>query len=196
MSVGNRRSDGAIIAASRRDPERFGLIFDRHFEPIHAYLRRRVGPDAADDLAAETFVTAFRARASYDVSRDDARPWLFGIAANVVLHHRRSEHRQLLAYARLDTPVMDADVDADAAASISEITRLLASLSQADREVLLLHAWADLAYAEIAEALGVPIGTVRSRLSRARGRLRELIAPARETGGRSVPAEGARDGRA
>ena len=190
--VGDPASDASIIASSIDDPDRFGLIFERHFGAIHAYLQRRVGDDSADDLATETFLKAFRARASYDRSRESSRPWLFGIAANVIHHHRRREARQLRAYRRLGPPPIEAPADAD----LSAVARELASLPLADREVLFLHAWADLSYAEIAEALDVPIGTVRSRLSRARARIREQINAGRESGDRTMPLEGAPDGRA
>jgi RNA polymerase sigma factor (sigma-70 family) len=180
MSVDARITDADAIAASKTDPTRFGVIFDRHVEAIHAYLQRRVGPDIADDLAAETFVKAFGARGRYDVSRESARPWLFGIATNVVRHHRRRERRQLAAYRRsFVTPTLpdneEVEDRADAAIASRRLARALASLRASQREVLVLHAWADLSYAEIAAALDLPIGTVRSRLHRARRRMRELI---------------------
>jgi DNA-directed RNA polymerase specialized sigma24 family protein len=93
-------SDADVIAASRIDAARFGEIFDRYFADIDRYLARRVGQAIADDLAAETFVIAFRARARYDPSAADARAWLFGIAANLARRHFRSERRRLRAYAR------------------------------------------------------------------------------------------------
>jgi RNA polymerase sigma-70 factor (ECF subfamily) len=174
-------SDAEVIVASRSDPARFAEVFDRHFRTIHRYLLRRVGRELADDLAAETFAQAFVGRDRYDPTRADAKPWLFGIAANLLRHHKRRERRQLLAYSRTGVdPVVDPELDRveaclDAEAAGPLIARALGTLRQAEREVLLLYAWADLSYAEISEALGLPPGTVRSRLSRARRRIRELI---------------------
>jgi RNA polymerase sigma factor (sigma-70 family) len=172
------------MATSGEDPGRFAVIFDRHFPAVHRYLRRRVGLDLADDLAAETFAVAFRRRRAFDAGREDARPWLFGIATNLLRRHRRTERRRLAAYARtgvdpvtVDDPGLEAvegRVQADAASRA--LAHALASLRAEDRDVLLLFAWADLTYREIADALGIPVGTVRSRLARTRGRMRELLA--------------------
>ena len=175
------RSDAQIIAASRVEPLAFAAVLDRHYDAVHRYLARRVGSDLADDLAAETFTTAFDVRRRYDTAHPDARPWLFGIATNLLRHHRRGEARRLRAYARLDRPD-DSDggfggVEArlDAGRAGSAIADALTHLSAGDRDVLLLFAWADLRYEEIAVALRIPVGTVRSRLHRARHRARELL---------------------
>jgi RNA polymerase sigma-70 factor (ECF subfamily) len=175
-------SDAAVIASSLTDSSRFGELFDRHYAEIHRYLGRRVGAALADELAAETFVRAFGARARYDREAGDARPWLFGIAANLVRRHWRTERRRLRAYARTGSdPLRDDSSDVerrlDAAAAAPQLAAALASLSAGEREVLLLFAWADLSYEEISNALGIPVGTVRSRLSRARAHVRELVWP-------------------
>jgi RNA polymerase sigma factor (sigma-70 family) len=174
-------SDAQIIVASRVEPLAFAAVFDRHYDAVHRYLARRVGSDLADDLAAETFTTAFDVRRRYDTAHPDARPWLFGIATNLLRHHRRGEARRLRAYARLDRPA-DPDggfggVEArlDARRARPAIVDALAHLSVGERDVLLLFAWADLRYEEIAVALRIPVGTVRSRLHRARHRVRELL---------------------
>lgn len=159
----------------------FAAVFDRHYNTVHRYLARRVGPDLADDLAAETFTTAFDVRGRYDTAHPDALPWLFGIATNILRHHRRGEARRLRAYARLDRPAdaddgfvgIEARLDAERAGPA--IAEALMRLSAGERDALLLFAWADLRYEEIAMALRVPIGTVRSRLHRARRRVRELV---------------------
>lgn len=180
-------ADAAAMSASLEEAERFAAIFHSHFVPIHRFLYRRVGRDAADELAAETFAEAFRRRHSYDPSRAAVRPWLFGIATNLVRHHVRSERRRLLAYARTGVdPVLQPDLEAvdarvDAGAMGPRLALGLATLRAVDRDVLLLYAWADLGYEEIAQALAIPIGTVRSRLHRARRRVRELL----EAGGQS-----------
>lgn len=175
------RTDAQVIAASHGDPTVFALVFDRHYDSVHRYLARRVGIDLADDLAAETFTTAFDVRRRYGTEYPDARPWLFGIATNLVRHHRRGEARRLRAYARLDRPAeaegglegVDARLDAERMGPA--LAEALTRLSDGDRDTLLLFAWADLRYEEIAVALRVPVGTVRSRLNRARRRLRELL---------------------
>jgi RNA polymerase sigma-70 factor (ECF subfamily) len=102
VDVHSDPSDGAAIAASLSDPTRFGALFDRHFAEINRYLARRVGLVLADELAAETFVIAFRSRQRYDAGQADARPWLYGIAANLARRHWRTERRRLRAYARTD----------------------------------------------------------------------------------------------
>lgn len=188
-------SDAVLIAASRSDPERFGLIFERHHAAILSYLRRRVGPQEAADLAAETFVTAFRTRARYEVEHEGARPWLFGIATNLLRHHWRRERRRLRAYARtgrdpVESGIEEAEDRADAERAWPRLARALASLPRAEREVLLLHVWADLSQTEIAQALEIPVGTVYSRLSRARARIREGLLPSgKERGEAPIPKE-------
>jgi RNA polymerase sigma factor (sigma-70 family) len=179
--MGSVPSDAQEIEASWSDPPRFAEIFDRHFGELHRYLRRRVGKELADDLAAETFARAFASRHRYDIAHPDARPWLFGIAANLLRRHARTERRRLLAYARSGVdPVSPSEIEnvagrLDAQAAGPRIAAALAALSAGHREVLLLFAWAELSYEEIGVALGLPVGTVRSRLSRARARMRELL---------------------
>ncbi len=162
-------TDAQAIDASLLEPERFALLFDRHFDAIHGYAQRRVGPDLADEIAAETFTRAFDQRKRYDASREDARPWLLGISANLLRRHWRSERRRLDAYGRSSETASGGEIPAPLAA---ELAAALRSLPRREREPLLLFAWADLSYDDIALALGVPVGTVRSRISRARARLR------------------------
>ncbi len=179
----DQEPDAALIAASIDTPVAFAALFDRHYDFVHRYLGRRVGLDIADDLASETFTTAFRVRARYDLAHDDARPWLLGIATNLVRHHRRAEVRRLRAYERLEVERAEGIDEAlvaarvDAAAERPRIAWALARIPDGDRDALLLLAWADLTYAEIAIALDIPIGTVRSRIHRASRRLRELLDP-------------------
>jgi RNA polymerase sigma-70 factor (ECF subfamily) len=171
-------SDAELIAASLRDPRVFAGLFDRHYAAVAGFLRRRLERALADELASETFLQAFDGRGRYDVSRADARPWLFGIASHLLSRHRRREERRLRAFARADRAAEDErgfeDVERrlDAATAAPVLAAALASLQTGDREVLLLYAWADLTYEEIAVALRLPVGTVRSRLHRARERVR------------------------
>jgi RNA polymerase sigma-70 factor (ECF subfamily) len=169
-----------MIARSRTDSQAFSTIVDRHFVAIHRYLARRIGSDRADDLAAQAFTIAFRRRADFDEDADSARPWLFGIATNVLRNDLRAERRMLAAIARLDTSAADDLADeverslarAQAASELARIAGAIAALDPDQRDVLLLHAWAELSHGEIAASLGIPLGTVYSRLSRARASLR------------------------
>jgi RNA polymerase sigma factor (sigma-70 family) len=174
-------SDAAAIAASVEAPSAFATVFERHHAVIHRYLARRLGADLADELAADVFATAFAKRGRYDASFGDARPWLFGIATRLARKHTRREVRQLHAYARTGVdpaaPSHDDRVAAetDSAAAGPALAAALASLPRAERDVLVLYAWADLSYPEIAAALSISPGTVKSRLHRARRRVRESL---------------------
>ncbi|MET9913910.1 RNA polymerase sigma factor [Streptomyces sp. NPDC002144] len=175
-------SDARVIERSRDEPELFAVLFDRYADAVHRYAARRLGTEAAEDVMAETFVTAFQRRGTYDLTRADARPWLFGIATNLVGRHRRSEARRFRAIARLPEPVEHEEPVAERAVARAgatgvrrELAAALGGLSARHRDVVLLVAWAGLDYEEAAEALDVPVGTVRSRLHRARGRLREAL---------------------
>ena len=173
--------DAAVIKASWHEPERFAEIFHRYFTEIHRYIARRLGADVADDLAAETFLTAFRKRSRFDASRGAVRPWLYGIATNLIGTHRRAEKRFYGALARTRVEDVTDDHGDRVARQVSagrhsgELATALAALSAGDRDVLLLVALADLGYGEVAQALGIPEGTVGSRLNRARKKLREAL---------------------
>lgn len=149
------------------------MIFDRHFDAVFGYLVRRVGRSRADDLASATFTVAFERRERFRREATTARPWLFGIATNLLRNERRAEKRALSALGALEAPGLAAG-QVEPSDPV-QVGRLLARLSREQRDVLLLYAWEDLSYEEIAQALGVPIGTVRSRLTRARSRLRAAL---------------------
>jgi RNA polymerase sigma-70 factor (ECF subfamily) len=175
-------TDAELVVGSHADPNLFGTIFERNYAPVHRYLRRRLGADDADELASETFARAFRSRGRYDATSGEPRAWLFGIATNLLRQHWRRETREFRAYARACFAAVEAGTEAvddrvDAQRMNGNLAEALAALSRPDRDVLLLHAWADLSHAEIATALGIPAGTVRSRLSRARKTVRERIGP-------------------
>lgn len=186
------RPDADLIAESTRDPESFGLVFDRHAPAIHGYIARRLGRDAADDLVAETFLVAFRRRGGYDCGQASARPWLYGIATNLIARHRRDEIRFLRAIARTGVdpaaePIADRVTERVAAAAMHRgLAAALAGLPAADRSVLLLIT-EGLGYQEAALALGVPAGTVASRLARARRKLREALGGVNPAGAGEEP---------
>jgi RNA polymerase sigma factor (sigma-70 family) len=176
--------DASVIARSRREPSLFAVIFDRHSRHIHRYLVRRLGPTAADDVLADTFLIAFAKRAKFDLARPDARPWLYGIATNLVGRRRREEAREYRLRAALGPPADQACHAEEVAAQVTaqaqnaRLAAALAGLSRGDRDVLLLIAWESLTYEEVAAALGIPVGTVRSRLNRARRKVRAQLGQA------------------
>jgi RNA polymerase sigma factor (sigma-70 family) len=145
-------------------------------------VARRVGREVADDLVAETFLAAFAQRRRYDPAYPDAGPWLYGIATNLIGQHRRDEVRQFrirrAAIPELDVPGHADRVAAEVTArSVHDLlAAALAELSAGDRDVVVLIGWEQLTYEETARALEIPVGTVRSRLNRARARLRAALA--------------------
>ena len=157
----------------------FDEVFAAEFEPLHGYISRRLGVSASDDLTAETFAVAYRRWGDLDPTRP-VRPWLYGIASNLMRHQWRKERRMLRAYARSGAdPVLPEEVTSldrlDARSERATLALALADLRREEREVLLLHAWAELSDAEIAVALSLPTGTVKSRLSRAREHMRNRL---------------------
>lgn len=185
-------TDAEVIRRVRRDPAEFATIFDRYYLSIHAYAARRLGQDLADDVAAETFLVAFDQRDRYDLNQAWARPWLFGIASNLISGHHRAEARRYRAFARAagrgdgdrhDEVRPDDRVvrRLDAEANRARLAAALDAMAPSDRETLLLVAWADLSGEEAARALGVPAGTIRSRLHRARTTVRAALGGADPT---------------
>ena len=176
------KTDSEIIASSAENPELFAALFDRHARGLLAYARGRIGTDHADDVVSETFLVAFRRRKDFDSRWDSAKPWLYGIATRLI---RKLSHREWANQAAVRSVTAEGNVSSDGALPAAELrldaqARLaslqprIAALPPKEREALLLYAWGGLSYQEIARALGVPIGTVRSRLNRAR---RALQAP-------------------
>jgi RNA polymerase sigma factor (sigma-70 family) len=175
-------SDAEVVGRSLAEPEAFGLIYDRHAATLLRFLGRRAGARVAEGLVGELFRIAFERRQTFDRSRASARPWLYGIGANLLLKHRRAEARRLRASARIVASLEATDRRASAAALdarlvFPRVADAIEALPDDEREVLLLFAWEELPYQSMAEALELPIGTVRSRLNRARARLRELLEP-------------------
>jgi RNA polymerase sigma-70 factor (ECF subfamily) len=173
-------TDAEVIAASLDEPSRFGELFTRHHDAVYRFASRRVGSADAADVTADIFLTAMRTRHRYRPERPNCLPWLYGIGVNVIGDHLRRVKRRSRSYLSQEpgadddftTPVLDR-VDAEAA--VSSLNRALGRLGNRDRETLLLFAVDRLTYSEIAHALGVPIGTVGSRILRARRKIIEQI---------------------
>jgi len=173
------RSDSEVIGASLGEPSAFGVIFERHYDAVHGYLQRRLDQGRADEIASQTFLVAFDGRDRFDRSRPDSRPWLFGIATNLLHNHRRHEVVELRAIAAM-APEGGAGIDGvearvDAERMRGLLAQALADLPGEEADVLCLLVWAELSQGEIADALAIPLGTVKSRLSRARGRLQSAL---------------------
>ncbi|MFJ4775816.1 RNA polymerase sigma factor [Streptomyces sp. NPDC088762] len=170
--------DEELLTGSTRDPEAFEALVVRLSGVLHGYLVRRA-PDAADDLLAEVWLRAFTGRAGFDAGRGTARAWLFGVARNVLAEHwRRIAQERPDGHRRTpDTsdPWQAVDQRLDAAALAPRLRDTLAGLPAVERDLLLLIAWEQLTPTEAADVVGVPAGTARSRLHRARGRLRDAL---------------------
>lgn len=172
-------SDAELVAG---DAEQFGVLFDRYAGELHRYCAGRVGAGVAEDVVADVFCLAFKQRDRYDAGRVNALPWLYGIATNLLRRRWRQEVAQYRAMAKVVPPLAGSDEPAqravertDATEYVRLITSALEQMPRRQRDVLLLFALADLDYVEIATALEIPVGTVRSALHRARKRLRDVL---------------------
>ena len=161
------------------EPRAFETLFDRHANAIFTFCFRRTGDrGAAEDLMSTTFLHAWRRRTDMEPGTDGPLPWLYGIAANLVRRHLRGVARRDGAMARMPAPSTEPDPSEevadrlDVARQVDRTLEILASLPESDQELFVLCVWQELSYDEAAAALGIPVGTVRSRLSRARKRLR------------------------
>jgi RNA polymerase sigma-70 factor, ECF subfamily len=163
-------SDAELLQGSVAEPALFAHVYERHGTFVRQYVVRRVGANAGEDLAAEAFERAFRVRERYRAESGSALPWLLGIASNVIADHRRAERRRLAALERLALSAPEL-VEHDAAGLAPELVHQLRRLRPADRDALLLVVWGELSYEEAAHALEVPVGTIASRIARARRRL-------------------------
>lgn len=178
-------TDAALWRRVREnDPEAFAALYRRHLRAVLAFcLRRTADPEGSEDLAATTFLELWHRRHRLRLRGETARPLLLGIANNLLRHHWRARRRHAEAIRRLKSAGAVAAADEDDAAiarldakrDLREARDALRSLPRREREVLSLIAWGDLTYEEAAEALQVPVGTVRSRLARARQRLGESL---------------------
>lgn len=171
--------DNDVVERSMRDPVVFATLFDRHATKVYRYVAQRLGDRAAEDVMSETFLVAFERRSKYDLTVHDARPWLLGIATRLMRKHVRLEavawkgmSADLASQVAPDL-IDQAGARIDAERLTRRLTKALRRLSDPDRDTLLLYAWGDLDYASIATAMDVPVGTVRSRLNRARRLVRK-----------------------
>ena len=166
--------------AAAGETDAFGTIFERHARTVYNYCFRRTADwSQAEELTAIVFLEAWRRRGQVVLERDDALPWLLGVATNVLRNLRRSQRRHRAALERLPRERVadfagDVDERLDDQRLMRSALRALQKLSRDDQDVLALCVWEELTYEQAALALDLPIGTVRSRLSRARARLREL----------------------
>lgn len=170
-----------IVRPEPRQADDFAVHYDEHFTDIHRYVAGRLGQDVADDIAADTFVIALRQRHRFDPARGSVRPWLFGIATKLVAQHRRQEARRYRALAKVGPERGDGGHEEQvvnwvrAEGMQPRLAKALRSLTRDQRDVLLLSALSELSNQEISEALGIPYGTVTSRLSRARAKVKAAL---------------------
>jgi RNA polymerase sigma factor (sigma-70 family) len=160
------------------DADAFGALFERHVQDVYRFCFWRTADAAlAEDLTSAVFLETWRHKGGTELSASSLLPWLLGVAANLLRNHRRSLRRREAALRRLPTLAAEPDfaddtsARLDAEAAMRAVLAVVNDLPERDREVLMLCGWADLSYAEAAGALGIPIGTVRSRLAKARKRL-------------------------
>lgn len=173
-------SDAEVIARSLVEQRAFEVIFDRHFEAVHRFAAGRVGLQDAGDVAAETFARAFGRRHRFRTDRSSALPWLFGIAVNVCRERNRRSGRGQRAATRLAVsadmitePFESASAERlDAQRLRPELAAALRQLSDDEYALIMLASESELTYQQMADLLGIPVGTVRSRLARARKRIR------------------------
>lgn len=174
-------ADAEIIRASWQSPDRFAALYDRYATVLYGYACLRVGRGPAEDVVADTFLAAFAQRRGYDLARSSARPWLFGILTNKIAQRSRAEKTHYRAHARAwQNPVVEGIADrvadrVNAQAQRGRLAGALSRLNAPDRDVLLLVAWGQLSYEEVAQALRIPPGTVASRLNRARRKVRAAL---------------------
>lgn len=171
-------SDADLVSMSAKDPDAFAEVFRRHARAVYAFCARRTGDlDLAEDLTSVVFLEAFRRRRKLQLSNTSALPWLLGVANNLTRNTQRSLRRYRSALSRVPPPTDRASAEDDAMDrtraqdSLARAIEALRPLSQAERDVVLLVLWSELSYADAASSLGIPIGTVRSRIFSARQKL-------------------------
>lgn len=182
-------TDTELLSRSATDPAAFGAIYERHGVAVRRYIVSRVGRSSGEDIAAEVFIRAFRTRHQCRAEHGSALAWLLGVANHVIGDHRRVERRRLAMLERLlaeqPAPVIQHEVGLTA-----EVIHALRRLPASHRDTLLLMVWGELSRDEVAVALGVPVGTVNSRIARARKRLASDLAPLREAAPKELRVNG------
>jgi RNA polymerase sigma factor (sigma-70 family) len=166
--------------------DEFAARYDEHHLAVYRFAARRLGPETAEDVVAEAFTIAWARITSFDPERGEFVSWLFGIVTNVIARHHRQETRQWRAFAKVGVHTSDTfdeelanRIDADV--RWPQVAGLLADMTGRDRDVLLLHVWQEMTYQQVADTLDIPVGTVRSRIARARGRLATASASSEHT---------------
>lgn len=170
-----RATDGqaAAAAAAAHTADPVEAMFDQHAPAVFAFAARRLGRDLAQDVTADTFRIAVESVGAFDPDRGSARSWLIGIAANQIRRYWRTERRRLNALARVvaaegDDPQSSAEERLDARRRLPKMLDAVAALPDVDRDLITMIAWEQMSYREAADALGIPVGTVASRLNRIR----------------------------
>lgn len=186
-------TDVELLLRSATDPAAFGHLYQRHGVAVRRYVASRVGIANGEDLAAEVFIRAFRTREKCRAEHGSARPWLLGVANHVIGDHRRIERRRLAAIERLLVERDEAARNADDLGLTAEVIGALRRLPASHRDALLLMVWGELSRDEVAAALGVPVGTVNSRIARARKRLASDLAPLRQAARTELQVNGERN---
>jgi len=163
------------------DREAFAQLYEEHARAVYNHAFRLTGDwSAAEEVMGDTFLDAWRGRGQLEPGDGSLKPWLLGVATNKARNANRGLGRRLAFLARRPAPAPVADFAEESAGRIDDARQLAAvqavygRLRRGEQEVLALCVWSGLDYAQAAEAMGIPVGTVRSRLSRARARLRKL----------------------
>ena len=177
------QTDAEVISASLRSPAAFAALYQRHYGAVHRLLVAKASSEDAADLASEVFVRAFAGRHRYNSEISSARPWLYAIAANLARQRARSlrYHAQKLSRIRAmgdQTPSDPSEMVVDRAHASAQwpvLARALTELDECEAAVVGLCLIAGMSQPDAANALGIPVGTVKSRLSRARRRLRQSL---------------------
>ena|ERR1700689_135775 len=175
-------ADRDLMAMAGSEPEALGELFRRHSRSVYVYCARRTGNlDLAEDLTSIVFMEAFRRRRTLQLSNDSALPWLFGVANNVVRNSDRSLRRYRLALHRIPIPADDVSSEEEAMErlgtqeALARALEVISTLTQAEQDVVLLVMWSEFSYVDAATALGIPVGTVRSRLASARAKFKNSL---------------------
>jgi RNA polymerase sigma factor (sigma-70 family) len=182
MPALSEAADSDLLAMAGCEPEAFGELFRRHSRSVYAYCARRTGNlDLAEDLTSVVFMEAFRRRRTLQLSNTSALPWLIGVANNVVRNADRSLRRYRSALDRIPVPANGPSSEEDtmqrlgAQEALARALEAISALNQGERDVVLLVLWSEFTYADAATALGIPVGTVRSRLASARAKFKGSV---------------------